>query len=738
MAIKKSNAIDRKEMSNIRLYLLAAFLTLVLLAYLFVLYDVQIIHHEVYAAQADHSILRSETVEASRGIITDRNGKLLVSNRSTYDLTFDAALLSPEDDSNEAILRLVRLCEAEGVAWNDNLPISRRAPYFYTVDQMDSQQRGRFLTYVKSLGVAEKALGNYLLRHPEALSAPEAEEEPDPDPDAPAPTMEQQEKALLDRLTSADLTADLLVQAGITPARLMEEMRKELKIPEKYTLTQARKVLGVQYELSIRKLDNYEAYVLAEDIDTPFISILSDGNYAGAKVTLSSVREYETTNAAHILGYVGGIKSSEEYKALKEKGYDYDDLVGREGAELAFEDYLRGKDGRRMVSTNSEGKVTEEYYWIEPEPGNIVEMTIDIDFQAQVEGFLEETVTRLNADGDETRGAGAAVVRVGTGEVLALASYPTYDLATFRQDGATYAAILDDPQQPLFNRATQGGFAPGSTLKPFTAMAALLSGNLSLTERIRDTGRWRYPGDEANSGFFCWRRSGHGALNVSQAITDSCNYFFGELGYRMGMDTFRDYLLMFGLGEKTGIEIPEYSGRLPENPQGQDQAPWAAFGQSTQLYSPLQLANYIATLVSGGKHCQAHLLKAAKSYDNSEVVAVGNTEPVNTIDISDDYLRAIKEGMRGLVTGTLAPYFRGCVVTAGAKTGTAQVRADTKNNGVFVCFAPYDDPEIAVAIAIERADAGAALASTAVNILNAYFTPADDASVITGENQLLP
>ena len=206
----------------------------------------------------------------------------------------------------------------------------------------------------------------------------------------------------------------------------------------------------------------------------------------------------------------------------------------------------------------------------------------------------------------------------------------------------------------------------------------------------------------------------------------------------MGMETLREYLVQFGLGEKTGIEIPETSGLLPENPQGQDQAPWAAYGQGTQLYSPLQLANYIATLVSGGKHCQAHLLKAAKTYDNSEIIAVGNTEPVNEIVISDENLNAVKLGMKGLVEGTLSPYFRNCVVSAGAKTGTSQVRADTKNHGVFVCFAPYDDPEIAVAIAIERADAGAALASTAVNILNAYFTPPEDTVAITGENQLLP
>lgn len=731
---------DRKEMQNTRLYLLALFLVLALAVYLFVLYDVQIIHYEDYAAQAVRSIVRPEKVEASRGIITDRNGKPLVSNRSTYDLTFDASLLSPEDDSNEAILRLVRLCQEEGVAWDDNLPISRLAPYNYTVDQMDGQQKRRFLTYLKSLDPCAEALGQYLLRNPGAVTTPEPEPEPEPEEgEEPVPdeelTPDERAEKLLERLTADGLTAELLVDAGVTPAQLIGVMRKELDIPESYTLSQARMVLGVQYELSIRKLDNYDAYVLAEDIDTPFISLLSDGNYAGAKVTLSSVREYETTYAAHILGYVSKITSDDDYPSLKKKGYDYDDLIGKEGAELAFEDYLKGSDGLRMVATNDEGKVTGEYYSTEPEPGNIVELTIDLDFQSQVEDYLAETVTRLNTDGDERRGAGAAVIHVGTGEVLALASYPSYDLSTWRED---FAELNADPRTPMYNRAAMNGYPPGSTLKPFTAMAALLDGKVALNERIRDTGRWGYPGDEDNSYAFCWKRSGHGSLNVTGAITNSCNYFFAEMGYRLQMEGLREYLVQFGLGEKTGIEIPETAGLLPENPPGQDQAPWAGFGQSTQLYSPLQLANYIATLVSGGKRCQAHLLKTAKTYDNSAVVATGNTDPVNTIDISDDNLNAVKQGMKGLVEGTLSPYFRSCVVSAGAKTGTSQVTSDKKNHGVFVCFAPYDDPEIAVAIAIERADAGAALASTAVNILNAYFTPSEDTSTVTGENQLLP
>lgn len=302
---------DRKELQNTRLYLLTTFLMLVLLTYAFVLYDVQVIHHDEYAAQAIRSIVRTEKVEASRGIITDRNGKPLVSNRSTYDLTFDADLLPPGSDSNEAILRLVQLCQQEGVAWSDNLPISRLAPYRYTVDQLDSQQKRLFLAYLKSLKPCSEALGQYLLRHPEALSAPEAESEEGEEAEEPVPaeelSPEKRAARLLDRLTIDDLTADLLVDAGVTPAQLIGVMRTELGIPEHYTMTQARMVLGVQYELSVRKLDNYAAYVLARDIDTPFISLLSDGNYAGAKVTLSSVREYETSYAAHILGYVGSI-----------------------------------------------------------------------------------------------------------------------------------------------------------------------------------------------------------------------------------------------------------------------------------------------------------------------------------------------------------------------------------------------------------------------------------------------
>ena len=733
---------DHKEMQNARLYLLAAFLVITLIAYLAILYDTQVIHYDDYSAKSIRSIARPEKVEASRGIITDRNGRVLVSNRFTYNLTFDPSTLPSDADANSAILRLLELCRDQEISWIDNLPISYEAPYIYTIDQMNSLQKNRFLVYLKNLSYSRDALGAYLLRNSHLLPPPEDEESTPSDSDLsaePGKTLSPTERgqALVDCLTSASLTPDLLIKAGITPVRLMEIMRTELKVDPALSLAQARLMLGVQYELSLRTINtSMDAYVLAEDIDASFISMLSDGNYLGAKVVNSSVRVYETSCAAHILGYMGPFESPEEFNSYKDQGYNYNDQIGRAGVEAAFEKYLKGKDGKRIVSSNDSGKITGEYYQIEPEPGAIVELTIDLDFQQSVENILANTIQTMNSKNpDAERGAGAAVVKVGSGEVLALASYPTFDLSTLRQN---ISEINVDPGRPMFNRATMGTYPPGSTLKPLTAIAGLMNGDVTLKEKIRDPGIWRYPGDEKNSYFRCWYHAGHGYQNIVQAITNSCNYYFGEVGYRMGMETFREYLVQFGLGIPTGIEIGERKGTLPENPQGQNQAPWAAFGQSNQLYSPLQLANYIATLVSGGKHYSAHLLKAAKSYDNSSVIAVGNTEPINVIEIDNAYLQAVKQGMRGLVTGSLSPYFRNCVVDAGAKTGTAQVFSNSNDNSVFVCFAPYDEPEIAVAIALERGGSGSVLASTAVDILNAYFTQDDTASTITGELQLLP
>ena len=689
---------ERKDsQSNIRLYVLGSLLALALVVYIGVLYDIQINQHDYYLARSIRTITQEETVEASRGVITDRSGREMVSSRFSYNLTFDSSALDEGEDENEAILRLVKLCQSQGVAWVDNLPITKTAPFSYTftsLTELNETQRNRFTAFLRD-----------------------------------------QLEVVPEDTTAEDITADYLSSLGLSAHALVERLRQEFKVPVTFSLNEARSVIGVQYELSIRKLMNTTAYAMVEDIDTQMISLLNDGDYAGAKITASSVREYNTTYAAHILGTVTPIWA-EEYDALKEQGYSGNDRIGRSGVEAAFEQYLKGTDGKRIVSTNADGKITGEYYEKAPQPGNTVELTIDLSLQQAVESALAEAVADMNAeDGDETRGAGAAVIQVGTGEVLALASYPTYDPAAYNRD---YNSLLANPANPLLNRATQGAYVPASTLKPLVAVAALETGATTPSEKIKDTGKWYYPGDP-NSWLWCWNHSGHGWVNATTAITNSCNYYFATMGYRMGMDTLREYLTAFGLGQSTGIEIGDRAGTLPENPPGENQAPWAAFGQGNQLYTPLQLANYVATLVSGGKHCQPHLLKAVKSYDNTQILAVGDSTPANVVEMKDSTLQAVKEGMLGYTQpgGQVYSYFKDCVVTAGAKTGTAQLGGGATNNGVFVCFAPYDDPQIAVSIVIEHGNAGAALASTAVKILNAYFTADEIGTAIVGENQLL-
>lgn len=712
-----------------RFRVMAAMALAVLAIYLVVLFNTQVVHHEEYLAKSIQTITRMENVEASRGIITDRSGRTLVTNQSTYSLTFDASLLKPGENQNDAILRLVTLCRDQGVAWEDNLPLSLDGAAHFTVDTLTDTQKSRFFSYLRDLKPTRELLAAYVRQHPELLKPPkEGETALDP---ATAKDTE-----LLKQTNSAALTNSLLLNAGVTPAKLFDWMREDMKLSDNYSDSDARLILGVRYELKLRKLGaNNNAYVLAQNVDVAFCSLISDGQFQGAKIIRSSARQYATTYAAHILGTVGRIPDyTDEWK---DRGYLMDDTVGLSGAEAAFEDYLRGTDGKRMISVNSDGKITGEYYSVEPRSGYTVELTVDLKLQQAVEDTLAAKVAQLNQkDHLDSRGAAAAVVKVGTGEILSLASYPTFDLSTWRQD---YAELSSDPATPMLNRAASSAYAPGSTLKPATAVAALESGATTPSETLFDTGYWKYPSTTWNGGTWCWKRSGHGKVNATTAITNSCNYYFAEMGYRMGLDTLNEYYSALGLGEPTGIEIGEKTGRQATNEGGSNQAPWAAYGQADQLYTPLQLANYIATLVSGGQHCPAHLLKSVKSYDNSEIIATGDTTPLNTLNISDSTLQAVKKGMYGYTQpgGMVYSYFKDCIVSAGAKTGTAQLGGGLKNNGVFVAFAPYDDPEIAIALVLEKGDAGAALASTAVDIINAYFDREDTASILP-ENQLIP
>ena len=648
-----------------------------------VLYDAQILHGSENRARSISSNATSEVVPASRGIITDRNGKVLVSNRLAYTLVFDRSGFTDDAALNDAILRLIRLCQETGTGWNDTLPIRQTGSFVrYTNDRSES-----FSKYLEDNKLTVTAAGR----------------------------------------------------------QLIAELRELYHVDENLSEKDARLVVGVRYELHSR-----DSYTFAEDVSSEVLSLITDGRYEGVSIHTASARVYNTTLAAHILGTIGPIwqeewSSNEKtgYVGYADKGYSMNDLVGKDGVEKAFEEYLRGTDGRRLITTDEDGKLTGELYTREPQPGGTVALTLDIDLQADVEQALAETITGMIDEDSNERGGAAAVVSVGSGEVLALASYPTYDLSTFNED---YEELVADERLPMFNRATQGIYAPGSTFKMCTAVAALESGIITPSSIIQDRGIYTYYRDPQP---MCWvyRQGGstHGRINVTQAITESCNYFFYEVGRLTGIRTLDSYASQFGLGQSTGIEIGDSSGVLasPEWADSHNQE-WtdgqtitAAIGQSYNLFTPLQLANYIATLVGGGEHYQAHLLKNVKEYDNSRLLYVYGDEPLNTVEMSDSTIEAVTKGMHELtVSGGVAFAFRDCVVSAGAKTGSAQVGTDIAN-GVFVAYAPYEDPEIAVAIVIEKGGSGAALATTAVEIINSWFSHAQDDSAAMGENTLL-
>ncbi len=667
---------------NRRLIALGAVVFLCALVFVVTMFDAQILNGDDYLAKSIRTNAKVETVKGTRGIITDRNGKVLVSNRAVYTLNFDSSLVS-SDELNDALLRLIELMNAQGVEIQDTLPLSQSVPFAY-----DTTDGGA------------KALVKYLVS--------------------------------LKWMDEDDVDESGL-PANITGPSLYLRLRSEYGVDASLPAATARTLVGLRYSLAVAKLNGSSVFEFASDVDVALISIIKDGNYQGVQVDTSSVRVYETDYAAHVLGYTGSIQDWDDYK--DKDGYTLASIVGISGVESSFEEYLHGDAGKRLVTyDNDSGKITGELYSVEPKPGSTVALTIDIDFQAQVEEALKNTVSSMTKSDGIDRGAAVAVVQVGTGDVLALASYPTYSLSTFRQD---LAELSTDPLQPMWNRATQGKYAPGSTLKPLTAIAALESGATTVREKIYDSGKWTYPGYSA-SYTYCWKRSGHGSLNVRGAIMNSCNYFFAEMGYRMGMDTLREYYAKFGLGAPTGIEIGDTAGRLPSQNEGENLAPWAAFGQANQEYSPLQLANYIATLCGGGDRYATHLLKNVRSSGSGALAYVYDAEPVETIAMSSENLSAVLAGMHDLATdGAVSQYFKDCIVDAAAKTGTIQTGDTKNNNGAFVCFAPYDDPQIAVAIVIEKGGSGAALASTAVQVLNAYFSNTSASSAITGENTLL-
>ncbi len=705
---KKEPMMDGRQF-HVRVRGVMVLLAAVLVGFLWVLYDLQYVHGAEYLEQSRRKIAKTETVEDARGQILDRYGRVLVGNRASYNVSLDTSFMG--EDRNTVLLRLLDICREESVTWSDTLPVSRSAPYVFT---------------------AEGAYGN-LRKYAEKMKW-----------DGLVPTAEE-----LEALQSAESPA--LPSAE----RLLAKLRETYQVDPALSDGEARDLVGVLYELALRSREiTWSSYVFAQDVEMAFIVKVKEASLSGVSIDTTTVREYNTSYAAHLLGRVGLMDSDEWNNIYQALDYPYNASVGKDGMEQAFESYLHGVPGKRAIETNDQGKVVsaDDNWKIDertgepqaPQPGCNVISTLDIKLQEAVERALADGVGALKSE--DTQGAAAVVIDVNDGGVLASASYPTYDLSTFLQN---YTELANDPLNPLFNRATQGVYPPGSTFKMVTAIAGLQEGVITPTDEILDTGRYTYYKDYQPQ---CWyyRQYGrtHGKENVSEAIRDSCNIFFYDVGRRLGISLLDEYAQKFGLGEYTGIEVYESKGHVagPGYTESLGQK-WydgntlpAAIGQENNQFTPIQLANYVATLANGGTHYSAHLLKEVKSSDFSQVVYQYEPEVLNELDLDPENLEAVTRGML-MVTqpgGSAYSYgFNTLDIQVAAKTGSAQVSSATESNAVFVCFAPYEDPEIALAIVVEKGGSGSTLSSIAVEILDYYFSSGSGMETVEGENTLL-
>ncbi len=667
-----------------RTFLLILVLFLFLIFFCVVLYNMQIIHGAEALARSSIKITNAETVEAARGEIRDRNGVLLVSDEAQYNVTLTPSLMGDDQEKNKQILDLVQLCETNELSYDDGLPLSFSAPYGDRSSTLTTAQNTRFEQYAKTLG-----------------------------------------------MDSIPISIELL-----------ERLREEYQIDSSYSNEEARKIAGIRYELDLRNREITQiGYVFAEDVNTDFIVAVKEAGYFGVNIKTSSVRTYHTTYAAHLLGRVASIDSDQwpEYQAL---GYPLNALVGKDGVELAFESYLHGVNGIRLADTNSSGKIVNESYSVLPQPGKNVSLTVDIRLQQTVEDSLKDFVSQR----ENATGAAGVVIDVNNGDVLALASYPTFDPSQY---GEQYSTLSQDETKPLFNRATLGTYAPGSTFKMVTAVGALEEKIITPSTLIKDTGRYTYYQDYQP---MCWiyreRRQTHGTINVSKALEVSCNVFFYDIGRRLSIETIDEYARKFGLGLSTGIEISEKKGILagPEYTEslGKTWMPGstlaAAIGQSDHSFTPLQICNYIATLANGGTRYQVHLLHKVTSYDDTQIEYQYTPKVEDELHISDSTMEAVKKGMLAVTqNGSAAKYFSDFGIAVCAKTGSAQVSESSQSNAIFVCFAPYEDPEIAVALVVEKGGSGYELGAIARDILETYFYPEETAdSLPSEENVTLP
>ena len=654
------------------------------------LYDVQV----TQASQVDHTPSGSHTyrtrVTAARGEILDRNGKVLIGNRASYNLTLIYAIVFSAENPNENLRKLTNLCNELGLEMTDHFPVTMEKPYTYTTDEYSSTWNSYFKTFLDERGW---------------------------DSDISAP-------------------------------QLIRRLKDTYHLPADWTEEETRRVISIRYELDLRRWTSLPTYVLLNDVDSVSLAAITELNIPGVNVETSTVRQYNTTYAAHILGRIG-LMNAEEYEIYKEKDYAMDAYVGKEGLEKAFEDDLHGTDGLRVTTISADGTVLEEYYKTMPQAGKNIELTIDIDLQKVSEDALKAHILSLREDDGDAEGGAVVVQEVKTGQILACASYPTFDPATYSQK---YNELLETDFAPLYNRALQAAYPPGSTYKMVTTIASLDSGTIGRWVEIEDKGiyrRFEDVGYTPRCMLYTTAGATHGYVNAMEALAVSCNYYFYEVGYQTGITKIDEVAKALGLGEATGVELDESVGRRANAEtkkllysKGYDG--WydadtvaAAIGQSENRFTPMQLACYTSALANHGTRYKATFLQRVLSSDYSELLYESTPVVASQLNISDEAYAAYTEGMRLSVTwanGTSHYYLGDYDVAVCAKTGTAEHGGNGSDNAAYVLYAPADDPQIAIAVYVEKGTPGSRLAKVARAILDAYFSTSSNVDTVPAEN----
>lgn len=659
----------------------------------FDLVKIQIIDGPEYDAASTAIAQKTASIPAARGEIVDRNGTPLIYNTQGYSLIFDAAYFPPaseQENRNRIIASLIRHFEERSLEWIDILPI-----------EFDEN-------------------GNAAYKE---------------DSDSLIKEMKSKDMLDLNEYATAQNCLDTLIE------------RYSL---QEYPIAEARKIASVCYGMKRVYFRTGTTYTFATDVPDETVAMVKENSnfYQGVDVRVDPVRNYfDGTLAPHVLGRIGAI-DAEEYAELKSEGYGINDTIGKSGIEYAMEKYLRGENGVATIYTDADGNTTTKVT-TQPVQGNTVVLTIDAPLQRVAQNALRDALINYSSTHEDmmVEDAGAVVViDCNSGAILACATYPTYDISTYAQNASE---LNNASGAPLWNRALLSTYATGSTMKPSVAIAALEEGLITEGTTVYCSGLYQYLGQN----FKCEQNHETRHVNVVNAIDESCNTFFYEVGKTMGIEKMNEYRTLFGLGSKTGCEIGEASGVL-DSPEyrsslGQTWLPGytvqSAIGQAGNLFTPIQLANYVATIANGGTRYKTHFVKSIKSYDYSYTIEDTQPEIVAETGVSAETFDIVKRGMLEVgTTGYCKEYFKHLNVKVAAKTGTSQeirrINGESVkiNNGFLIAFAPYENPEIAIAVVGEGMTSGVYVAPVVAEIVDYYFGEAENLEDFEQENTLIP